>query len=543
MWGFSATAQTPPDAGRVLQETRPSEPSPISSTVPNLEVPKRTAQVAPAAAGDVRVNVTNFTFSGNSALSNEILEVAVKPWSGRAVNYGELVQASEAVEARYKAAGYFLAEAYLPPQKIRDGAIEIVITEGRLAETRLEGESRVAPNVLYRYLDRLPKEQALRLPLLERQILLVNELAGGQATLDLQASDKPGSTDVVLTQKADDRVNGRLEANNYGAPSTGKRRLGLALSANSLFKQGERISLIALSSENGGLVSYNLRGELPVGGDGWHLTAGASRAEYSLGGSFAALKASGTADSIRIGAAHPILRSRAANIRALLDVDQSKLTDKFQTSGILLDKQSRGITATLSGDVIDDWMGGGSSRADLALRSGVIRLGTTAAANDTPPAGPGAAGHFSKMNLTVQRQQAFTKEVSLQAVLTGQMASKNLDSSEKLGLGGPTTLPGYANGEAVADSGGYIKLGVNWQALPHLVLTAFSDYARVKLAHDPLPGVPKNTKKLTDYGISGDWTLGKQFNARAIVAWAGDEAPNPVDNAKPRLWLNLAYAW
>ena len=136
-----------------------------------------------------------------------------------------------------------------------------------------------------------------------------------------------------------------------------------------------------------------------------------------------------------------------------------------------------------------------------------------------------------------------SKEVSLQAQLTWQVANKNLDTSEKLGLGGPTTLPGYANGEAVADSGAHIKLGVNWQALPQLVLTAFSDYARVKLAHDPLAGVTKNTKKLTDYGISGDWMLSKQFTARAIVAWAGDEAPNPSDNAKPRLWLNVAYAW
>ena len=543
IWAISAAAQVLPDAGRLLQETRPFERAPPAPVVPPIEAPARTQPTAPAATGDAHVKVTHFTFTGNEALSTQTLEAATAPWSGRSLNFGELTQAVEAIEARYKDAGYFLAQAYLPPQKIRDGAIEIAITEGRLADTRLEGESRVAPNVVYRYLDRLPKDKALRLPVLERQILLINELAGGRASLDLQAGENPGSTDVVLTQKSDELLSGRLEANNHGAPSTGERRLGLTLNANSLFKQGERISLIALTSENRGLISYNLSGELPVGGDGWRLTTSSSRAQYSLGGAFAQLRASGIADSIRFGAAYPILRSRAASLRVQLDADRSKLTDKFQTAGVQLDKQSRGLTATLSGDAVDDWMGGGSSRADLALRSGYVDLGATAAANDAPPTGPGAAGRFNKINLTAQRQQTLSKGMSLQTQLTWQFANKNLDSSEKLGLGGPNTLPGYANGEAVGDSGMYIKLGVSWQALQELVLTAFADYAKVKLGHDPLPSVTKNTKQLSDFGISVDWVLGKHLNSRVIVAWAGHEAPNPNDNAKPRVWLNIAYAW
>ncbi len=543
VWALSAAAQAPPDAGRLLQDTRPSERAPTAPIVPPIEAPARVQPAAPAAAGDARVNVTHFTFTGNSALATAILEAAVAGWAGKSLNFGELIQAVEAIEARYKVAGYFLAQAYLPPQKIRDGAIEIAITEGRLAETRLEGENRVASDVLYRYLDRLPKGQALRLPILERQILLINELAGGRVSLDLQAGENPGSTDVVLAQQSEDLISGRLEANNHGAPSTGVNRYGVSVNANSFFNQGERISLIALTSENGGLISYNLRGELPVGGDGWRLIAGASRAEYSLGGVFADLKASGTADSIRIGAAYPILRSRATNLKVQFEADQSKLADQFQTAGIQLDKQSQGVTATLSADATDDWMGGGSNRADLVLRSGFIDLGATAAANDAPPTGPGAAGRFNKITLNAQRQQSLNKDISLLLQFSGQWAGKNLDSSEKFGLGGPATLPGYANGEGVGDSGVHARISARWQALPQLALTAFTNYAEVKLAHDPLPGVTNNTKQLSDYGISADWMLGKHLSASAIVAWAGKTPNNPNDNPKPRAWLTLGYAW
>lgn len=535
-------AQTPPDAGRILQETRPLPERP-AVTVPPIEAPAQPRPAVPAVSDEARVQVTHFDFIGNSTLSSEILRAAVAPWAGRALNFGELILAVEAVEARYKAAGYFLAQAYLPPQKIKDGAIEIAISEGRMGEARLEGESRIAPDVLFGYLDRLPKGEALTLPILERQVLLINELAGGRATLDLQAGDKPGSTDVVLAQQPEDLIAGRVELNNHGAPSTGEKRLSVNLNANSALNLGERLTASAMTSEDGNLVSYNLRGEFPVGGDGWRVIAGASRAEYSLGGAFASLKASGTADSLRLGVSYPLVRSRAANLKLQLEADESKLADKFQSINTETDKRSRGLTATASGDWLDEFLGGGSSRIELALRNGHLSLDPASAAQDAPPAGAGTAGRFSKTTLTAQRQQTVSRELSLQLQLTWQLAGKNLDSSEKLSLGGPATLPGYANGEASGDSGSHAKLALRWQALPELALTAFADYGKLRLAHDPLPAVAKNRKRLADTGLGVDWLVGRGVVASAILAWAGKDAPSPADNDKPRLWFSLVYGW
>lgn len=538
----SALAQTPPDAGRILQETRPPERAPAPS-LPPIQAPAQARPGVPAVTSDVRVQVTSFDFAGNSVLSAETLRVAVARWAGRSLNFGELVQAVEAIEARYKEAGYFLAQAYLPPQKIKDGIIEIAVSEGRLGEARLEGDSRVSSDVLYGYLDHLPKGHALTLPELERQVLLINELAGGRASIDLQAGDTPGTTDVVLAQQSEPLIAGRIDANNHGLPSTGERRYGIALNANSPFNLGERVSFNALSSENRGLTSYNLRGELPVGGDGWRITGGVSRAEYSLGGAFSNLNASGTADSLRVGVAYPLIRSRVSNLRVQIEADQSKLADHFRASNTDLDKQSRGITGTLSGDWLDEFFGGSSTRADLALRSGQLSLGSAAAALDAPPAGPGTAGSFSKATLTVQRQQVISRDLSLQVQFTAQVASKNLDSSEKLSLGGPATLPGYVSGEASGDSGTLGKLALRWQVLPELALTAFVDEGRLQLARNPLATASTNHKRLSDSGLAADWQINKSINANATLAWAGREAPNPADNDKPRLWLSLGYAW
>lgn len=539
-----ALAQTrrPPDAGLILQETRPVDRVP-TVTLPPIDLPALPRPDVPAVSSDVRTQVSHFWFSGNSALSQEILSEAVAPWAGRSLNFGELIQAVEAVEARYKEAGFFLAQASLPPQKIHDGAIEIAISEGRLGETRLEGESRIAPDVLYGYLDRLPKGEALMLPTLERQILLINELSGSRASLDLQAGDKAGTTDVVLTQQLGDLLSGQIQANNHGSASTGERLYGITLNTSSPFSLGERISANAQTSENGGLISYNLRGELPVGGDGWRLMASASRAEYFLGGAFTSLDASGTADSLRVGAGYPIIRSRNANLRIQAEVDHNKLVDKYQSTNTELDKQVRGLTVTLSGDMQDAFMGGGTSRADFALRSGILSLGNTAAQNDAPPTGPEAAGHFNKANITALRLQTITQNISLQAQLTWQLANKNLDSSEKFFMGGPTTLPGYAIGEFGGDSGFLGKLSLRWQAMPAVSLTAFADYAHLRLAHKPLPTVTRNTKQLSDTGVVIDWAIDKNLSANAILAWAGNEASSPTDYFKPRVWFNLGYGF
>ena len=528
-----------PDAGQILRDTKPASPLPPTRQPEENIVPEAAKPVAqPSPSDDVRVTISHFTFTGNVTFSQEVLHAAIADAENKPLNFGELMAVVDKVEAVYKKAGFFLAQAYLPPQKIKDGTIEISVSEGLIGQSRLEGESRIKPEVVFAYLDQLPKGAAVKLTEIERQILLINDLAGSRATLDLQASDEAGKTDIVIAQKQDPLITGRVEVNNYGMESTGKNRTGVFLNVNSPLKRGDRLNANWVRSENGDLASYALNYDLPIGAQGLHLNAGTSLSQYSLGGDFASLQASGTVRAYHVGTSYSVLRSRNTNLVFKLDAAHNDLQDNFKASDQYLDKFSNVITAGANLDWLDEWLGGGSNRAEVALTAGKLKLGAAALAQDTNS----TDGRYGKVLLTLQRDQTITTSVILQAQALHQIALKNLDSSEKFSIGGPTTLPGYASGEASGDEGTLLKLKLNWRVRNDTALGLFADYAHIDLAHDPLAGTD-NKRHFSDAGLSLDWQGTQGLTASMLVAWAGGEKPNPADNDRPRFWANVGYNW
>lgn len=539
---FAAAPVTPTDAGRVLQDNKPAPAAPPVAPPP-LKAPEAPKPAVPEGAQDVRVKVSEFTFSGNSVIPTETLKAAVAEFTGRDLNFGELLQVGDRVEAVYHKAGYFLAQAVLPPQQIRSGAIAIAVTEGRLGKVRLEGESRVKPDVLYGYLNRLPSGEVLIDSKLDRQALLINELVGVAAKLDLQAGEALGTTDVILIQEPAPLFTGRVEIDNYGMPATGEKRLSINAALNSPLHIGDRLSGNIVASDTGHLHTYGMRYELPISSDGWRVHIAKSRAVYSLGGAFTALNASGTADSWRGGISYPWLRSRTANLDLQLEADYSDLQDHLGAAGLNLNKKSHGITFSPSGDWQDKILGGGSNQLGLGLRYGQLNLGADAKLLDIAPAGPDTDGSFSKLTLNLFRRQTISKTVGLSFQWKQQFASTNLDSSEKLSIGGAQTLMAYPSGQSTGDEGGVGKIELRWQARDNLSLGAFAEYARLKLLHKPVAGSTTNHANFRDVGLALNWTVLPKIDFAASVAWAGNQAPNPADNDRPRIWADLGYNW
>lgn len=538
-------AGAPTDAGKVLRDTEIPAPAAPAANPDIINAPPVTKQTLPnqdVPRQDIKVPTTAFAFTGNSVFTSEQLQAVTAAWSGKQLNFGELTQATDAIEAYYHQAGYFLAQATLPPQQIRNGIINIVVSEGVLGKTRLEGESRIAPEVLYGFLDHSPKGKALTRPQLERTALLISDLAGGRSTLDLQAGSELGTTDIVLLQREESLFSGRAELDNHGLPTTGEYRLSLIGNVSSPLHRGDFLSGNLIATNTGDLYAYGIRYDTPIGSDGLHVNFSNTLARYSLGDDFANLDARGKALSWRAGASYPVVRSLAKNIWLKLEADYSKLNSEIGVADLDLDSTVKGISFNPSADWVDNFGGGGANYVDFALRAGRLNLDAQGRALDAPPLGLNTEGSFTKTNIRLQRIQTLTSNVVLQLQWQQQFASKNLDSSEQLSVGGSGNLVGYPNSQANFDEGGMGKAHVYWQALGNLRLGVFGEYANVKFANNPLAGTD-NKHQYSDAGLSADWRINKEFGIASTLAWAMGERAIKSDDDKPRLWVKLGYTF
>ena len=154
------------------------------------------------------------------------------------------------------------------------------------------------------------------------------------------------------------------------------------------------------------------------------------------------------------------------------------------------------------------------------------------------------------MLATVSRLQAVTDRVSVYAQLSGQLASKNLDSSEKFFLGGSRRVRAYPENEAGGSQGVLASLEVRTQLPRNLNATAFFDYGsvRVNKDNDIIGAVTDNHLTLKGGGVALGWTADFGLNVRATLARRAGDNPNPTVTGtdqdgslkENRVWLQVS---
>src|ERR1700744_5611443 len=173
-----AVAQTSADPGHIDERFRP-QPAPPSVGAP-IEIPSTTQNTVPSDAQSVSFTLSSIGFEGNRALSDSQLQALAAPYIGRPVTLSQIYELADKVTAAYRAAGYILARAIVPAQKIDGGNLKLQIVEGFIGSVKIEGDARGAGPYLEAYGRRIQAAQPLTAKVLERELLLVSDLAGFQ---------------------------------------------------------------------------------------------------------------------------------------------------------------------------------------------------------------------------------------------------------------------------------------------------------------------------------------------------------------------------
>jgi hemolysin activation/secretion protein len=442
----------------------------------------------------------------------------------------------------YHVRGYFLAQAYLPQQTIENGAVTIAVVEGRYGQIDLQDNAHISGGTLAHRLGGHDTGDLITDAPLERRLLLLSDIPGVRVGATLAPGTAAGTSDLQVNVEPGPRFSGDVEGDNGGARSTGVYRFGGTLNVNNPLGFGDQLSLRLLASD-GGLVYGRASYQAPVG----NATLGVAYAHlhYALGREFEALDGSGTADIFSVYGSYPIVRSRRANLYALADVDYKMLHDRIRVSSIDSDKRVTSGTLGVAGDSRDDLGGGGSNTYAIGWTTGSLDIRSpNERAIDAATAR--SAGNFNVVRASFARLQSVAGPFSLYASARGQYAFNNLDSSEKMELGGAYGVRAYPEGEAFGDTGyiatveGRFSLGGDPNRLPgRFELVGFIDTGEVRYAQDPWFTGPNHTRRI-GYGAGLNWAGPQGLLVRTSYArkWGTGPATSAPDNTG-RFWFQV----
>lgn len=240
---------------------------------------------------------------------------------------------------------------------------------------------------------------------------------------------------------------------------------------------------------------------------------------YKLEREFAALQANGHARIATVFGTYPLRRTRQSNMSIGLSLEAKTFQDRIDAEPSVTDKRAQVAVATWYGDQRDAWGGGGLNSYFLAWSTGTIDIRTTAALQRDADTAR-SDGHYNKLAFSLSRVQRANDSLTLSASLSGQMASKNLDVSEKMELGGMYGVRAYPEGEAYADEGLLLTLEARQQLRLPAGATSQVHYATARgcMATSTVFGAAPSSRTLDGGRTVWAW---RSLPLAVMLAWVG----------------------
>ena len=537
--GQCVLAQQPPTAGSQFQQIPPAPTAPRSA--PDIRIQQRSAPDT-SVADPTRITVRALRVTGAGVFPEPELVALTGFRPGSELSLLDLREMAARITNHYRANGYFVAQAYLPEQEVKDNVVTIAVSEGRYGAVTLRNSSSLSDRLVRGELDGLHSGGPIVTAPLEQRLLLLTDLPGVNVKSTLVPGASVGTSDLIVDVTPGRLISGSVYADNAGNPYTGEIRVGANINLNNPLGLGDVASLNLLTSGKGlkyARASYQLQvGRAQVG-------VAYSRLDYSLGKEFEPLQAHGTAKIGSVYARYPLIRSRNSNLYVQLEYDAKTFQDRVDSVPSVTDKKSHVWVTSLYGDESDSLGGGGQSSYGLSWSSGTLDIQTpqvrAADAITTQ-----SNGRFNKLGFNASRVQNVGGPFSLYAGINGQVASKNLDVSEKMELGGMNGVRAYPEGEAYADEG-YLATLEGRMALPNfsdrlpgrVQLIGFVDTGSVRINHSPW-AAGDNRRTLSGAGVGVNWSDPGNFAVRAYYArklGSGKATSSP--DRSGRFWIQL----
>ncbi|MDY7576935.1 ShlB/FhaC/HecB family hemolysin secretion/activation protein [Herbaspirillum sp. RTI4] len=523
------------------------------------------APVKSAQAAD-HVKVRTVSWEGSSTrVANARLAALKENLLHKTLDRAQLEQILADLTMELRNGGLMIAQVIMTPASrtafFSTGELYLNVFEGKIGAIDLINTSLVDTTRLQQVSEKalcpegIGNDCILTAQKMERATQLLQDITGVKLERP-QLSPKGvavGQTRVEITvAKNIERYSGSVSADNNGVGSTGKNRLGVVGAMNNVLGQGDVLNLgfnTTSRQQNSGLIGF----KVPLGSDGWRGTSSLSRSLFSV----SAVNSDGRADTATLGLAYPLLRGLERN--SMLALDGVATHSLVNTLGVKVsDKQLYSLRGSL-----DFNSGDRALQLGQSFWSGNMALSLGSVADHTATGNPAnQLGSYQKLGFNLLRRQNFDNSGNAYGLLSlrGQLASRNLDPSEKISLGGLSGVRAFRNDEGSLDDGMIVTMELRHRTIlssgDMFAPGIFIDYANGNINHQTYSNWQiqsgyssssiSNHRSLSAFGMALDWLSPTRLSGTLV--WAkrmpgSADSINYPGSATSRIWLVLGYGF
>lgn len=490
------------------------------------QTPKPRDPAAPGA--DIRLQVNRIVTNPSERLAAAEVEAITARYAGREVGLAELHEAVAAINALYRERGCVTCQAFLPPQQVKDGIVEIRLVEGRLGEVRVTGATWLREGYILERVRQKPGA-VLDTDALGRDLAFFNATNEARTAANLKPGRSVGLVDAEIVVQEPRRVGLTLFGDNAGRDEVGRNRLGAIFNVRSVFGWSDPLTVSATGSD--GTTAGSIGYSLPVTTWGTRLGVQYDASAIDVRrGPFTALDITGTSSSASAQLTQPLVAEQQRRANFFVGYASKDSVTRF------------GNVPTTRADTRNLLMGfdgQGVSASTFWFLRGAFGIGTTSWGGDRD---------FVKFNGDGLWANTWGNGLTLQLRGSFQLANDpRLPVFEQFFVGGTATVRGYPEGVLIGARGWFASAELQFpllstQAGPaggpagdRLKGVVFLDHG----AAVPLKPAGESFGRedmIVSTGAGALWNISRMLSGRIMLG-----LPLAERGANPRDWILHVY--
>jgi len=461
-----APSQPNRNADLALDDVTTEDEAPAPATELAADETAATPDTANTETAAACFNLVDVKLTGSTLIDQPMTDMMFAGEIGTCITPELIGGALERLNGYFLDAGFVTTRAYVTPQDLKSGTLEITVVEGTIEDIHLNENSPEDRRRIRMAFVARPGD-ILNINDIDQGLAQMNRPPSVVATLNLIPGNAAGQTIVRIDEKlVRNPVRYKLGLDNSGSQGTGTAKSTLGVDADNLLSMNETISVSHIGSADTNALAVSVT--LPIGHN--TIEASSSYSDY-LSDVDQFTQIFGRTDSRELKLTRFLFKTDTGDVKA--EVSLAKKSTRRTINDLVLTPQ-RLTTARAGLKYSGRLENGVSLSANLYLAAGTELLSATrdVGLDKTAP-----RAQFRKLQTDGSVTVSHIPGMTILTTYAGQLAPHPLYSSEQISAGGQKSVRGFKENAISGDSGFYAQTDVIMPVPPRLIPKAAEPYA------------------------------------------------------------------